>query len=573
MLDKGPKPPNNDAVAIETALYNRQTAAAEARLAAINADLAADKARFGTVSPSGLSGSVTTANGAGNSEATLLAARALESAAAIIAGKVTAIAGSKSVVVVAGTQPLSFGYWEVFQIQSDLVGRAFDRAKRILTEAEKLASQTSGSDDVFTLLRDNKPLDIETHGIVGGATTRSIGKTGFAGLATGGLVTGAGAALDLASKLASYFQTDYQWSGATVSGIDDSTLALSVAGRLPNAHFPSLWSGTSHIRKVAALLEPLTDMSSDLFPAVAAAQEKSRALKKALATEKDEETKIGMTAVSAAYDRGIDAFNAGLKSLDAVVSSLAAPDKDGMPAAMKVLNEQKLASLTERSALVLFVKLAASVGSSYTKKYLGATIMGYVPFFVSGGVVVEHMLVDGKSGRVWSSGQIPMHGGYYAANALPDQINGVVEHHQSVMPMPMGVAKMTKAKLATVTTTDGDELTFAVARVCALTDHDVATGAAVTCIFGISAGAVRTAEEPMDFLNRLLILPHFAKLTKPNNYPVWISAEAVVLVRPPEPGEYDAAVRTVVVAGSVCQGVVEDNVAVTAAIKGCGGAV
>jgi hypothetical protein len=142
----------------ELAQFTREKAAADARLASINADAAAQKARFASLQASGLNGSVTTATGAGNAEATLLAARALEIAAQAIAAKVNAIRGGKAVQIQAGIQPLSLGNWQAFQIQSDLVKAGFRHAAQALRQADELEGGLSDHDDILTLT--GRPLSL-----------------------------------------------------------------------------------------------------------------------------------------------------------------------------------------------------------------------------------------------------------------------------------------------------------------------------------------------------------------------------------------------------------------------------
>jgi hypothetical protein len=51
-------------------------------------------------------------------------------------------------------------------------------------------------------------------------------------------VTGAGAILDLGSKLGSYFQSEYKLGPATVTGSDDDLLAVSGGGRAQRLMVP-----------------------------------------------------------------------------------------------------------------------------------------------------------------------------------------------------------------------------------------------------------------------------------------------------------------------------------------------
>ena len=125
--------------------------------------------------------------------------------------------------------------------------------------------------------------------------------------------------------------------------------------------------------------------------------------------------------------------------------------------------------------------------------------------------------------------------------------------------------------MATLTTVDGMQITFAAKAVSALTDHDGATGAAVTCVYGVTKGVLHINESVQAFMTRLKITKNFAQLTRSNGSPVWINGSAVSSIRAPLPNEYVAGVNTVVFAGSLSQGVTESLAAVTSAINNHGG--
>jgi hypothetical protein len=121
--------------------------------------------------------------------------------------------------------------------------------------------------------------------------------------------------------------------------------------------------------------------------------------------------------------------------------------------------------------------------------------------------------------------------------------------------------------MATLTTVDGTQISFAPKAVTALADHDVA----VTCVYGITKGILRTNESVEAFMKCIRITKNFAQLTRPNNLPVWINGSAVVSIRPPIPKEYVAGVKTVIDADSLTQGVKESPADVTAAVNDHGG--
>jgi hypothetical protein len=381
----------------QTALYNKQKAASDAQAAAISAAAAAQKAALGTVAGSGLTGAVTVGTGASNAEATLLAAKVANDAAAKIAAAITkkldAAGATAPILVVAGTQKLSLGHWYRFKIGLDIAGAAFARATKMLDDARHARPKSAAHPESKIVT------DVSFLGAVPTATA-------------------IGTALDLASKLGSYFQTDYAAAAATVTGVDDDLLAASVAGQLPNAYFPARWAGLSSRSEdpFLGLLKPLLDESTKAPGELNEAQTASKWLKDEAGSETNAQKKAQLNNVAAMFDRAADAFTAALKNADALIATLAAPDKDGIPAAMQIADEKTiLEKLRIDGACILHVKLNNATGANYTKKNLW-TFFGDMPFYVMGGVVVSYTLLEAASGLVVASGQMPLHGGYMSVD-------------------------------------------------------------------------------------------------------------------------------------------------------------
>jgi hypothetical protein len=124
-------------------------------------------------------------------------------------------------------------------------------------------------------------------------------------------------------------------------------------------------------------------------------------------------------------------------------------------------------------------------------------------------------------------------------------------------------------------TTDGRRIGFDPAAIVAIADHDPDTGAAVTCVYGLSPpwAFIRISESVAAFLARLGIASWFVELTRPDRSPVWINAAAVFLLRKPLPGEYRADAKSVVFAGWLRQAVTQDPAIVKAAVEAAGGRV
>ena len=125
--------------------------------------------------------------------------------------------------------------------------------------------------------------------------------------------------------------------------------------------------------------------------------------------------------------------------------------------------------------------------------------------------------------------------------------------------------------MATLNTIDGHQITFSPGKVVAIADHDASTGAAVTCIYGVTKEMLHINEGVKAFIARLKIAKKLAQLTRPNSSPVWINGSAVSSLRAPLPGEYVAGVNTIVSTGALVQGVKESVEATTTALNDHGG--
>jgi hypothetical protein len=124
--------------------------------------------------------------------------------------------------------------------------------------------------------------------------------------------------------------------------------------------------------------------------------------------------------------------------------------------------------------------------------------------------------------------------------------------------------------MATLTTTGGAVVTFTPSAIAAIADHNDTTGEAVTTVYGIGGSPLMIAETVQAFMTRLNIAQAFAQLTRPDGRPVWISGAAVSMLRAPSAGEYAPAVKTVISAGPLTQGVKEPLADAIAALNAHG---
>lgn len=125
--------------------------------------------------------------------------------------------------------------------------------------------------------------------------------------------------------------------------------------------------------------------------------------------------------------------------------------------------------------------------------------------------------------------------------------------------------------MADLTTVDGFRYSFEPGAVVAVTDRAVETGAAVTCVYGLTPAPLRIAETVDGFLARIGVSAGFVRLTRADGSPIWVCAAAVSSLRAPLPDEYADSVRAVITAGGLTQGVEEEPDAARAAIDSRGG--
>ncbi len=161
-----------------------------------SADLAAAQAAIGTVTGSGIEGTVTVKTDAGKAEAALLAARGAISAAEKLVTAISAKVTGKRVVVMQGAESSQCGAYRQFLLQQGALNQAFDYAEK---EAGRLEQE--GKELEETVL-EAVPL-----------------------------LTTAGVALDAAAKLGSYFMANYEIGGIGLTA-DTDQLAGAVIGQL-----------------------------------------------------------------------------------------------------------------------------------------------------------------------------------------------------------------------------------------------------------------------------------------------------------------------------------------------------
>ncbi len=374
----------------QKAVFDQQKSAAEAQAAAIAAEQTALKAKFGTVAGSqATTGAVEIGEGAGNGEASMLAAKAVENAAERIAGAIATLGEGKHYVIYAGQQKPTFGRWNAFRVQIEIAKDSFARAEFAKSQADEIATPPQ-----LTQSR---------------AGAESVGT----------FITGAGAVLDLGAKLGSYFQSDYKVMGATVAGSDDDLLAVTVAGKLTNSWYPARWVPQTAVEPITELLKPLAAMRERSVIDLEAVQEHLATYQAEAEKTKDAQEKQTLGAVVAAYQRAAEAYAAAQKRFDDLLASLAAVT-DGVPLAVHIVEEKTVSDKLAAGSRLVFLRLNTPAGGRYTKKSLW-TFFGTMPFYVSGGAIASYVVVEPNEGGVLTAGQFTVHSGYHKLHKAAEQ--------------------------------------------------------------------------------------------------------------------------------------------------------
>ena len=400
-----PVDPQVAAANAEKARTDAEKAALESRKglsdARKGADLSAAQAAIGTVTSSGIAGTVTVKGDAGKGEATLLAALAISRAAAKIATSIAGTVGGKTVVLTPGSETLQYPNYRQFLLGRDLIISALESA---ITGAQDLRESAN------KLFAAPAPGPMHAD-----ATAEAIPA-----------LTAAGVAIDAISKLGSYFMTDYEAGNLAVSA-DLDQLMSAVAGSLlgmadPNRPAAVVLPGRKPPagNEFAGIIVELTDQVKRIDSALENATREAnrqRALGAADAADKDKHLRAAELCDAAA-----DLLNKALAKSQAFLATLAVADAKGVTLIAKIAAEKAFAdAANDANALCLVLDVRATAGGYYTKRNLW-TFLGFMPFYVMGGVVVTFQLVD-KDGKLKGAGTVPCHAGYANVKNVEKSVN------------------------------------------------------------------------------------------------------------------------------------------------------
>lgn len=378
-------------------------AQADALKAKADAEVAAFKARFGEVPASRYSGDVTLKDNAGKTEALLLAAQAARSAAAAIAKDIKDQA--TTVMLIASPDVPTFDNLLRFRVELGIVQKVFEEMDRISTAAREKEPAAPAAPPAARAAGAPQP-------------ARAVPP-----------VTAAGLALDAADKLLGYFRTDYTVGGIDVT-LEDAMLVNELAGLLTKdrkmvVYLPKVFNGNELTQTASDVIAELQGLAQRRANNTATATEHQRLAavwNERAGAEADVDTKAEMTAAAEAHQRASDAIGKASTVYDSWFNKLSSPDeKSSLVPIVSVIRERALMSALDGGRTLLSVKLHASGGSYYTKKNIW-TVFGTMPFFHMGGTVASYALIDGQTGAVKAAGTLPVHGGFFKASKLPNQL-------------------------------------------------------------------------------------------------------------------------------------------------------
>jgi hypothetical protein len=372
-------------------LADAQKAAADAGKAQSESSLAAFKAKFGEVPASGFTGDVTLKDKAGVTEAALLAAKAVNTAAKVIVDALPAQTANQTILLYAAAEIPNFQALMAFRAQTSLVSKAFADARTASTDADAAAPE---------------PGRFEMEAVP--------------------IAAAAGLGLDAVNKLLGFFRTDFTVGGIDVA-LEDSILVHSLAGLIVGAgknlsvQLPSIYNPGALADTGAGIISKLTGLS--LLKETTLDRVKHHdTISARFTADADKETDATRKAALLENAKTHKDATGGLKAAaafyDGFLGKLTAADDKGVVPLTNVIREGVIADALANGNLLMLVKIQKSGGAFYTKKNI-LTALGSMPFFHMGGVVASFVLLEGRTGNVLKSGVAPVHGGFIQADELP----------------------------------------------------------------------------------------------------------------------------------------------------------
>jgi hypothetical protein len=348
-----------------------------------------------TKSPEGSpTGAIVLSGNAGKIEADLMVSSALRKSVTPIIAAIPLPGGNRFHIILKvgdlANQSVAFQSLSLYRIQEEIVRHSYSKA---LSRSEKLFANLSG----------DKPVPLVSEGELVPEPAPIAAATAIAGIG-----------LNAASKLFSFFQSDFTFQGLDILP-NDNLLLMEVARGLRTLGYtvviPDLYDPDGLRVGIQKVAEDLSQAEEQRL----AAEKLSRWHKSNILTADSENVKE-------AHQLAIDHLDGAVSLHASFVTKLTATD--GALSISAVAREIALEISLNKGAGLLMVKAVKSGGSLYTEKNLW-TLLGRMPFFVGAGVIVSFALLDGRDGRVLASGQHGCHGGF----SSPKQLSTRFEHN------------------------------------------------------------------------------------------------------------------------------------------------
>ena len=388
---RNPDPVSED-LASQITKANATKALADAQKATADARLAALRAQIGEVPESGYSGEVAVGKNAGETEAALLAAKAVDRAAQEIANRMPEggnVNGEKQkLLLYAAVHTPDFRAYLAFNTQLSVVEYVLNNA--IFT-----------SDKTFQDHPKTEPMK-----------GRIVPRLSAVGLS-----------LNAVNKILGFFRTDYSINPSTVT-FEDSLLVHALAKKTARRGYdvllPSIFNSAVHSATLSDVINKITKLVIEQQSAIM----KSKSHRETANSFNEQSAKDGVSDdLKESYDNKAKAHTEASESLDSAAAvydaffSRLTTISDGKTPLSDVLLEAELVRFLKEDARLLIVKIEKVGGAHYTKKNIG-TLFGAMPLYHMGGAVVSFVLLRGSDGRVERSGVVPVHGGFMKANQI-----------------------------------------------------------------------------------------------------------------------------------------------------------
>jgi len=382
----------------EEAYWKQVEAAAKAKTAAIEAEIAEQKKNFGAIpGQTSITGKSEVKTGAAKAEALLLVSRAADSAAARVATEVgdgfcareaaddksRQIMDSKldgrsgvncTVLLLTSLTDLSMAPVDLYEFQLAQLGNLLEVAVR-------------ANEEVLATTPDAPAVSEPPSG----------GRSFFPAI---------GAGLEFASKAGSYFLTDYEFGAVDVTG-PDRLVVNAVAGALNRTKccfFTPDVLAAAKVGDVAAELAPLATQYGTVIKL--SNQSKARA---AQLTQFQPAAAARLTAAAGLADTAAASYKSFVDALVTV------PQGQTEAPLTRILRARalrdKLAPNPQGAPPRILIVSDKQAAAYYTKKNLW-TFLGGPPLYTMGGVAISYTLLDGQSRQILGAGSVAKHGGY-----------------------------------------------------------------------------------------------------------------------------------------------------------------